>query len=141
MDIKIETSDGYKKEVHISELNKQERAALAGLLGMNTRKAHIFRLFRELDPFKNIKPKEVWNLCPQRGRFSVDLEVTRASPEVEEEALQILSQIDPDADFLIKNHKMGGYCKKCGVRHEVERNSALVFLEYMGFKYSKRFEV
>ena len=141
MEIKIETSDGYKTEVDISELNLHERSALAGLLGMKSRKAEIFNLFRGLDQFKKIKSQDVFDICPHKKRFPVELVVSRAPEEVADEALEILQQIDPDASFMIKRHVMGGFCKTCNKRHEVVRDSALVFLEYQGLTYTKRFEV
>ena len=140
MKIVIETP-GNRIETNLAELTRDERSALASLLGVASVRNELFQAFRDAPKFRKISGPEVFQTCPKNARFPLELELAPAESDVAEPLTAMVLEYEPSAFCRVRAHTLGGWCPKCKQRHSVTRLSLLVTLEQEGILYSKLFEV
>lgn len=127
--------------VAISDLSKQQRNALAELLGLSSAKAKAFEKLAGFKPFQKIRKSELQARCPHKvsyGLMTVHLtDLTEQPPAVVEEITKLL----PEATCSARRHTLSVYCKDCYAYYALSKVSVLVQVIVEGVPFNKLLEV
>jgi hypothetical protein len=140
MEIQIKTQFNEVTVDH-ADLSPDERRALAGLLGMSSKRKEIFEILRDVPRFRKIRDQDVFALCPRFARFPLEFEIERAEDtEWGQQALALMRELVPDADLAVKVRRLRGFCPKCQHHHQVERRTISVSLVVETVRFTNIYE-
>jgi len=141
--MKIQIKTQFKDvTVNLEDLTRDERRALAGLLGMSSKRQEIFKSLRTMPRFKKIKQEQVWALCPKDNKFQTKIQIEDAGDtDWGRGASLAICKFIPDADVYPKIRSLGGYCEICRSWHEIIKKVVVVSLVESGVKFSNIYEV
>jgi hypothetical protein len=119
--------------VELADLTRNERGALAGLLGLSGKRKEIFKALRALPRYKKIKQEQVWALCPKGNRFETEFTVEDVDAD--------WGPALPDAEVYPKVRTLGGYCSACRQTHAISKDTVVVSLVEGGVRFTNIYEV